>query len=923
MRPQRKLEQAETRPGSAVSRIGDHRLVHLVSILPLTQFDNGTNIRSPIDFRICLEASAYLALQHLNSPSEALVPSLEARIGSCNVRFSVELRDSQFSPIEGARQLLYSLPRHPFAILGAARSTVSITLATLAGAYELPQISPSSTATALDDKSKAPYFARTVPTNSGDALAFVLYLQSLEVYNFGVLYTRDDYGTGYHQDLVTECNLLGLKLTSASYSGEDLEQSIAFLAMSRLRYFIGVFNPDTWQDVMKMAIKYGIVGPGYTWIFSDASLQFTSPSFFLDRATQSDLAHALHGTGVLSVDIPSSPALGNALDNFFQNETQFSDYVARHAEPTIFTNFTSPMCGGSSEYVLLAYDAVLALGITACETPQEFFTGIEFYQQLLQIRFNGISGNVSFNNQTGTRNLNDLSYGIDNIRISQQLSTDSIIRFETCKAVTISLKDAQVNTFCSGFVYADNSTTVPPPYPPLVEQMNLTPPGIQALGLLFGGIVMCLSLFFLFWTLLHRKHGIVRASQPIFLCQISIGTFIMASAVIPLSLQEPVSQRGLDVACMISPWLVSIGFVTSFAALFAKTWRLNKIFNTRNESGFRRIEVQPQDVLIPFFVLMAINIIMLTAWTIVSPLRWVRVPKNSYDSFGRVNESYGICSSGDRLNGNQRFPYEYIFISIILVADFVAVLGALYECYVARDLPSEFSESFYIAVSVIMIFETTLFGVPILILTLDNPTASFMTRSILLSFVSLCILLPIFAPKYVQQRIRRVTDPTGSNRRRLQRATLRRVATKRRWPRFSGSRDIGAGAAQSGNAGVAGGEPRRLSANGRLSRWSSASSSFRWSTSARDYGETRVFRSTDYFEQRSASNSPQIYSRKSLINLFGSSEQIQNRTNKTPSNSAIRSETLGSHVKPRDIENDGRDINPKLSKEKLADEECG
>jgi hypothetical protein len=37
------------------------------------------------------------------------------------------------------------------------------------------------------------------------------------------------------------------------------------------------------------------------------------------------------------------------------------------------------------------------------------------------------------------------------------------------------------------------------------------------------------------------------------------------------------NQHGLDVACMATPWLLSIGFVTAFSALFSKTWRLNKV----------------------------------------------------------------------------------------------------------------------------------------------------------------------------------------------------------------------------------------------------------------------------------------------------------------------------------------------------------
>lgn len=49
------------------------------------------------------------------------------------------------------------------------------------------------------------------------------------------------------------------------------------------------------------------------------------------------------------------------------------------------------------------------------------------------------------------------------------------------------------------------------------------------------------------------------------------------------------SERGCSIACMAVPWLISVGFVTMFSALFSKVWRVNQIFN--NPNRFRRIKV--------------------------------------------------------------------------------------------------------------------------------------------------------------------------------------------------------------------------------------------------------------------------------------------------------------------------------------------
>jgi hypothetical protein len=174
------------------------------------------------------------------------------------------------------------------------------------------------------------------------------------------------------------------------------------------------------------------------------------------------------------------------------------------------------------------------LGVAACESQQDAFTGPKFYQQLLKTPVEGISGHVSFDNVAAK----DFSYGLSNIRILPSRLAKSTIFFDTVATAEVDLGTMSTDTIGS-FVYADNTTIPPSPYAPLEEELNLIPPGLRVLGLCLGGTVM----------LLYRKSESVRAKQLVFLCVILFGTFVMMSAVIPLSLQESVSQHGLDIAC--------------------------------------------------------------------------------------------------------------------------------------------------------------------------------------------------------------------------------------------------------------------------------------------------------------------------------------------------------------------------------------
>ena len=100
----------------------------------------------------------------------------------------------------------------------------------------------------------------------------------------------------------------------------------------------------------------------------------------------------------------------------------------------------------------------------------------------------------------------------------------------------------------------------------------------------------------------------------------------MASAIIPMSFDDEVtSQDGCSIACMATPWLASVGFVTTFSALFSKVYRINKIFGASNT--FKKIKVTEKDVVKPFCVLFSLNFIVLLCWTLVDPLVWTRLPQ--------------------------------------------------------------------------------------------------------------------------------------------------------------------------------------------------------------------------------------------------------------------------------------------------------
>jgi len=144
-------------------------------------------------------------------------------------------------------------------------------------------------------------------------------------------------------------------------------------------------------------------------------------------------------------------------------------------------------------------------------------------------------------------------------------------------------------------------------------------------GYILFTLVALFSIGFAIWVFMYKNHRIVKAAQPVFLIPICMGALVMGFSLLSMTItDEKYSQRGMDVACMSVPWLISIGFTTIFSMLYSKTRRINKIM--KNARRLHRVVVLPKDVIIPFALLLTANVIILTCLTILAPLVYTRTP---------------------------------------------------------------------------------------------------------------------------------------------------------------------------------------------------------------------------------------------------------------------------------------------------------
>ena len=289
----------------------------------------------------------------------------------------------------------------------------------------------------------------------------------------------------------------------------------------------------------------------------------------------------------------------------------------------------------------------------------------------------------------------------------------------------------------------------------------------------YGGVFAVCLQFLLssgiaFWVWYNRTKRIILTAQPTFLILISLGCFICAASIVPLTIQgdyryvqDPTTGqltdevdpaiRGVDIACMANIWLFSIGFVIVFSALFAKIWRVKKLMDSGRRCERRVVDVK--DVLPIMVIMLLIVIAILVSWQMVDALRWER------DILQTDQDDFPIRSIGQCRTGNANSMYYFLGPLFLLMIG--CLLYSLYLSYITRK--QQFTEGTWITASIASIAQILLLGLPVMFIVHDDTNASFFVLSGLIFMMSITITSLIFGPKMYDLHIRKDETATTTS----------------------------------------------------------------------------------------------------------------------------------------------------------------
>ena len=181
-----------------------------------------------------IACSALLALEHANNGNSSIVPELA---GGNDPPVLSQLHDSGSVPRYGVDAYREAERTGTAAIVGPARSAVSLPLGYLGAVDGMPLVSYWSSSPSLAEQKNFPTFQRTYISDADAAGSMMAMVRHFGWLHFSLLYVADVYASGYAEAIntrATECNMSVDNVAVFEYNKRESVVRRATLSSHRL-----------------------------------------------------------------------------------------------------------------------------------------------------------------------------------------------------------------------------------------------------------------------------------------------------------------------------------------------------------------------------------------------------------------------------------------------------------------------------------------------------------------------------------------------------------------------------------------------------------------------------------------------------------------------------------------------------------------
>ncbi|XP_033638560.1 uncharacterized protein LOC117299207 [Asterias rubens] len=257
-----------------------------------------------------------------------------------------------------------------------------------------------------------------------------------------------------------------------------------------------------------------------------------------------------------------------------------------------------------------------------------------------------------------------------------------------------------------------------------------------------AGVGILLSLAFLAFNVWHRKLRIVRMSSPNLNNIILIGTSLIYVSVIFYGIDGNIVKAELLLPfCHVRVWLLSVGFVLAFGAMFSKTWRVHKVVAFKTP---KRKVVQDRQLMAMVAVLLLIDCAILLPWQLISPWR-----EDEYFFTSEINPTNRSQTLAPYVKFCTGDYYIYWTVALTSYKGLLLLFGAFLAWETRQVTIPALNDSKLIGMSVYNVVILCIVGLAInLVLGQDTQTLFIFNSSISMFCTTLTILI-VFLPKVI------------------------------------------------------------------------------------------------------------------------------------------------------------------------------
>jgi hypothetical protein len=541
-------------------------------------------------------AAALLAIDHFNERDSRIVPELASnQLSQCSVYFNESssfILDSHGEGTEAVAEVIGQVYSQNTidALVGGYNDQAALEISVVANAQKIPYLAYGGMNQRVVMPFFYPYTSRTAPdvgTTGRAILSFLVYLGRTDF--ISILQAESDTAFQLKESILYPGAAAGMHVDRQGYfppifSGPQsgIRQALSNLKDNGFKTIVSIMEDmETEIPIIADAAEELRMNRGdFVWLFAGKVAEqwpLISPSLLempnvRKLMAGSAIVKGLDGFSWNAVNDPFLTAW--KLQNVsFVNRVNAKNPVSPGApgyfvaENDYFQELT-PEAGSS-----FIYDSIMAFGFGLCQAEiAGDLTPMSVVSRIHSADFEGSSGPVNFGSDAafpGSRSRDTVTFGAFNVQVDSETGQGEMVLTHFSKSDFESL-DAPWNQVAP-FIFADGSFTAPVLLRETPEQ-NYLSSGLRIFGFCMCGVAVLLVLTSAVWVHINRKERIVRAAQPFFLYVIHAGSFLLCWAIVTISFDESygTSVEMLGRLCTITPWIVTLGIIFIYGALFAK-----------------------------------------------------------------------------------------------------------------------------------------------------------------------------------------------------------------------------------------------------------------------------------------------------------------------------------------------------------------